>query len=100
MNHEQGEKQMKLSTRALAIATGLLWGGALMCVGLAHLASPAYGSSFLDGVSSVYPGFHGAHSLTDALVGTGYGLVDGAAGGFFFGWLYNRFCHHPNQPTA
>lgn len=84
---------MKLSIRGMAIATSLLWGGALLCVGLAHLASPSYGSSFLNGVSSIYPGFHGVRSLTDALVGTGYGLVDGAAGGFFFAWLYNLFAH-------
>ena len=88
---------MKLSIRALAIAASLLWGGALMCVGLVHLVSPSYGSSFLDGVSSIYPGFHGVRSLTDALVGTGYGLVDGAAGGFFFGWLYNRFAIMPTS---
>ncbi len=84
---------MKLSVRALAITTSLLWGGALLFVGLVHLASPSYGSSFLNGVSSIYPGFHGVRSLTDALVGTGYALVDGAAGGFCFGWLYNRFAH-------
>jgi hypothetical protein len=86
---------MKLSIRGLAIATGLLWGGALLCVGLAHLASPSYASSFLEGISSIYPGFHGVRSLTDALVGTGYGLVDGAAGGFVFGWLYNHFAVVP-----
>ena len=82
---------MRLSLKALSITCGLLWGGAIACVGLVHLASPSYGSSFLEGISSIYPGFHGARSLGDALVGTAYGLIDGGLGGFFFGWLYNLF---------
>lgn len=82
---------MKLSAKALAITFGLLWGGALLCVGLLNLAAPPYGSSFLNGMSSVYPGFHASHTLADVLVGTGYGLADGAIGGLIFGWLYNSF---------
>jgi hypothetical protein len=82
---------MRLSVKAMAIVSALLWGGGLLCVGLVHLASPAYGASFLEGISSVYPGFHGARSLGDVLVGTVYGLIDGAVGGLVFGWLYNLF---------
>jgi hypothetical protein len=82
---------MSLSVKALMITCGLLWGGAIACVALVHLAIPSYGSSFLEGISSIYPGFHGARNLGDALVGTAYGLVDGAFGAFFFGWLYNLF---------
>lgn len=80
---------MRLSVKALTIVSALLWGGGILFVGLIHLASPGYGASFLDGISSVYPGFHGARSFADALVGTGYALLDGAAGGFIFAWLYN-----------
>jgi hypothetical protein len=80
---------MRLSAKAMTIVSGLLWGGCLLFVGLIHLAVPAYGTGFLDGISSIYPGFHGAQSFADALVGTGYALLDGAAGGFIFGWLYN-----------
>jgi hypothetical protein len=82
---------MRLSLKALTIVCGLLWGGAVLCVGLVHLASPSYGASFLDVVSSIYPGFHGARSIGDTLVGAAYGLIDGGLGGFFFGWLYNLF---------
>jgi hypothetical protein len=82
---------VRLSVKALAIVSALLWGGGILCVGLVHLASPSYGSSFLEGISSIYPGFHGARSLGDVLVGTAYGLIDGGFGGFFFGWLYNLF---------
>lgn len=82
---------MRLSVRGLSITSGLLWGGAILCLGLIHLASPSYGSSFLAGVSSIYPGFHGARSVGDAFVGGGYALVDGGLGGLIFGWLYNLF---------
>jgi hypothetical protein len=82
---------MRLSIRGLTVASGLLWGGAILSLGLIHLASSSYGSSFLDGISSIYPGFHGARSLGDAFVGAGYALIDGGLGGLFFAWLYNLF---------
>lgn len=82
---------MPLSVKALSIVFGLLWGGAMLAVGLANLAAPSYGLAFLRGMSSIYPGFHASRTFADVLVGTGYALVDGALGGFFFGWLYNFF---------
>lgn len=82
---------MRLSVKGLAIASGLLWGGCLLVMGLAHLISVSYGTNFLSLMSSVYPGFHGARSLGDTLVGAIYGLIDGGIGGLVFGWLYNVF---------
>jgi hypothetical protein len=80
---------MQLSVKALSIVVGLLWGGAILVVGLVNLAAPSYGMAFLQGISSVYPGFHASRTFTDVLIGTGYALVDGAVGGLVFGWLYN-----------
>jgi hypothetical protein len=80
---------MRLSIKALMITCGLLWGGAILCVGLAHLAIPPYAGSFLEGISSIYPGYHGGRSLSDVLLGTVYALIDGGLGGLIFGWLYN-----------
>ena len=80
---------MRLSLKALAFSCALLWGGLLLAVGLANLAAPTYGSAFLRGMSSVYPGFHASGRISDVLVGTAYGLFDGAAAGLVFGWLYN-----------
>lgn len=82
---------MRLSITSLAITMGLLWGGGLLCVGLLNLASASYGAAFLHGMSSVYPGFHASRTPLDVLVGTCYALLDGAIGGFLFGWLYNAF---------
>ncbi|MBI3666364.1 MAG: hypothetical protein HY236_09095 [Acidobacteria bacterium] len=88
---------MRLSTRALAIASGVLWGGCLLFVGAINLAVPSYGAGFLRGMSSVYPGFHASRTFVDVLVGAGYGLVDGAIAGLLFGWLYNLFGERQTQ---
>ena len=82
---------MRLSLKSLTFACGLLWGGAILFVGLVNLASPSYGTEFLKLASSVYPGYHASQKFVDVLVGTGYGLVDGAIAGLLLGWLYNLF---------
>ena len=39
-------------------------------------------------MSSVYPGFHDSRTLGDVIVGTIYGIVDGAIMGLVFSSLY------------
>jgi hypothetical protein len=80
---------MRLSSKALAVGVGVLWGGSILLLGLIHLLDPSYGSGFLEAVGSIYPGFHAARSLGDALVGTAYAFVDGAIAGLVMGWVYN-----------
>jgi hypothetical protein len=87
----KGGINMRLSLKSLTFACGLLWGGAILFVGLVNLASPTYGMEFLKLMSSVYPGFHNSCTFVDVLVGTGYGLVDGGIAGLLLGWLYNLF---------
>ena len=83
---------MRLSLKALAIASALLWGlGAMFLTGLMYLIAPPYGEHFLLTMSSVYPGFHATRTLADVLVGPGYGLVDGGVCGLLFAWFYNAF---------
>ena len=80
---------MRLSVKGVAIAFGLIWGGGVFFLALIHWGIPAYATSFLTGVSSIYPGFHGGRSFADALLGGVYAFVDGAVGGAIFAWLYN-----------
>lgn len=80
---------MKFNITALAVTAGLVWGGALLCVGAANLVWPGYGRAFLDVIASVYPGYHPGTGVGSVLSGTLYGFVDGAIGGLVFGWLYN-----------
>lgn len=71
------------------MTAGILWGAAILVVGLANLVWPTYGRAFLDLAASVYPGYHAGFGLGSVVVGTLYGLVDGAIGGAVFAWLYN-----------
>jgi len=85
---------MRLDSKALALACGLLWGGAILVVGLAATTlgvtdGAYYGKDFLLVMASVYPGYDGVPQVGDVVVGTLYGLVDGAIGGLLLGWLYN-----------
>ena len=82
---------MKLNTKALALASGILWGLAMLVTGLANLIWSSYGQQFLQTVASVYPGYHATRSITEVIVGTLYGAVDGLIGGAVFAWLYNQF---------
>jgi hypothetical protein len=88
---------MKLSLKAIAISGALVWGGAILLVGLINLSRPGYGLDFLQMTSSVYPWFHDSHTLSSVLVGTIDGLVDGAIAGLIFAALYNTFAGHPGQ---
>ena len=82
---------MKLSVKALTISAGLLWGGAILCVGIAHMYWPGYGVEYLNMVSSVYPGYTPGPSASSVVTGTVYGLVDGGIAGGILAWLYNLF---------
>jgi len=83
---------MKLSVKALAIASAILWGVALLMVGTANTIWPSYGVAFLDVMSSIYPGYSSGNAgLTGIIVLTLYGAVDAAIGGAIFAWLYNWF---------
>ena len=80
---------MRLSLKALAITSAIIWGGCILSVGLVNLAAPTYGTAFLQMASSIYPGFHNSRSFVDVIVGTLYGVLDAGFGGFIFGWIYN-----------
>lgn len=88
---------MRLSVRAMALAGALVWGGAILLVGLINHELPNYGLGFLQMMSSVYPGFHAFHTMLGVLIGTLDGIVDGAIAGMLFAWLYNKFAGIPSQ---
>jgi hypothetical protein len=81
---------MRLDCKATALAGSALWGLTMLVVGIVNLVQPAYGTAFLQCLSSLYPGYHATQRVGDVLTGTGYALFDGAVTGWLFGWLYNR----------
>ena len=89
---------MRLSIKACSISLALLWAGSVLLVGLLNLVFASYGFTFLQMISSVYPGFHNSRTIASVLIGTGYALVDGGVGGFFFAWLYNAFSSATERP--
>ncbi|TDJ72402.1 MAG: hypothetical protein E2O38_04755 [Proteobacteria bacterium] len=82
---------MKLDIKGMAITLGLVWGAAVLLVGTANLIWPNYGQAFLELVASIYPGYTAGAGVGQLIVGTLYGLVDGAVGGAVIAWLYNLF---------
>lgn len=85
---------MKLNVKAMAITAGLFWGvGAMFMIGMVNLMWPsyAYGQTFLEVMATVYPGYNAAASFGEVIVGSLYGLADGAVCGAAFAWIYNRF---------
>ncbi len=82
---------MKLSPKGLAVGIAVLWGISILGTGIINLFAPHYGEHFLLTMSSIYPGYHATRTLTGVLVGTGYGIVDGAIAGFLVAWIYNLF---------
>ena len=88
---------MRLSLKAMAIAAALLWGGAMLCVGLINLVDPNYGINFIQLTSSVYPWFHASRTMGNVLLGTVDGLIDGAVAGLIFALLYNSVTSIPKH---
>lgn len=82
---------MKLNLKALVLTAGLVWAGSILMVGVANLIWPGYGTTFLQLVASIYPGYDATVSVGAVIIGTLYALVDGAIFGLVFGWLYNLF---------
>lgn len=81
---------MKFDIKAIAITCAILWGGAVLVVGLINLICGSYGQHFLEMLSSFYPGYHAVRSIGEVIIVTVYAVVDGLIGGAIFGWLYNR----------
>jgi len=82
---------MGLNVKAFALSAAILWGLAMLAVGLANMNWPEFGGAFLRVVASVYPGHVHDGSLYQVIVGSLYGAVDALIGGAVFAWLYNLF---------
>lgn len=82
---------MKLSVGGVAMSAAIVWGGAVLVMGLANLVWPHYGVAFFEVLESMYPGYQAQPMIGEVLVATGYAVVDGLVCGSILAWLYNRF---------
>ena len=80
---------MKISTVALALALGILWGASMAGVAAISAALPGYGTKFFELMGSLYPGVEGSNGIVRVVICALYGLVDGCFFGFLIGWIYN-----------
>jgi hypothetical protein len=76
---------MSLNEKRLALACAVLWGRAMLLMGMANMTWHGYGQDFLRVMASVYPGCHAAGNITQLAIGTAHGTCDGLVGGFVFG---------------
>ncbi|VVB70965.1 Uncharacterised protein [uncultured archaeon] len=80
---------MKCDVKSTALAAGILWGLALLFLGLISAATGGYASEFINTFGSVYFGY--APTFIGAIIGGILGFIDGAIAGAIFAWLYNYF---------
>ena len=81
---------MRISIKAAALTVSLVWGLLGMFVtAVGNLLVPGYGQGLLDMMASVYPGYNATPSFGQVIIGTLYGMLDGAIVGAVFAWLYN-----------
>lgn len=81
----------KVSVKAAAASSAILWGGAVLGVAIVNNLQPKYGREFLHWTSSIYPGYKGRPGWDQAAIAAGYAAADGAACGALFALLYNCF---------
>ncbi len=82
---------MKLSIKALALSAAIIWGFALLIVGITNIIVPGYAVDFLEVIGSIYPGYHPGTGIYSVIIGSLYGVLDAGIGAAIFAWLYNFF---------
>jgi len=78
---------MKFNVKALALTSGLLWGGAV-CLATLWLLVRGHDGALIRQLDHFYIGY--SFSYAGAFVGLVWGFIDGAVGGAVFAWLYNK----------
>ena len=80
---------MKLDVKAFVVTMGIFYGLTIGLTGIGNLIWCGYGSTFLQSLASVYPGYDAAGTIGDLIVGILYALFDGAVMGLIFVCIYN-----------
>jgi len=84
---------MKLSKKALALTSGILWG--LIVLVMTLWVVWRGGGNTLALLDKFYFGY--SISYLGAIIGLIYGFVNGFICGWIFAWLYNRFVKSPEE---
>ena len=81
-------KYSPISITSFAMACGTTWGLICFLMGILGLAFKK-GLTTIDLIAEWYVGF--APTVQGALIGIGYGFVDGFIGGTILAWFYNIY---------
>ncbi|MFB6178528.1 MAG: bacteriophage holin [Halorientalis sp.] len=76
-----------VNARALALAVGVLWAGAVTVLGITSRIG--WGDRWRSLLADVYVGYD--ETITGTLIGAVWAFVDGFTGGYLLAWLYNKF---------
>lgn len=58
---------MKLSVKALTLATAIAWALAMLVVGILNIISPGYCGEYLKVIASLYPGYKASGTFIDVI---------------------------------
>jgi len=78
----------KLDIKAFGLACGIIWGGAMLFLGLINTFT-SWGSGIERVMATVYIGY--SSTLLGSLIGGIWGFFDAGIGGLLLAWLYNKF---------
>ena len=97
MSHNESKK---FCPGAFGFTLGILWGLAMLLLGLVHHWVPSYGTEFFKAISSVYIGFK--PTIVGSFIGFAWGFVDFFVFGFLIAYIYNKMvccnkCSHSDS---
>ena len=78
---------MKLDAKAFAISCGVVWGGAMLLLGIINI-SCSWGAGIEDIMSTLYIGYK--PTILGSIIGGIWGFFDAGIGGLIVAWLYNK----------
>lgn len=77
----------KLDIKAFGLALGIIWGLAMLSLGLINIAGH-WGSGIVDEMSTLYIGYKA--TVLGSIIGGIWGFLDAGIGGVIIAWLYNK----------
>jgi len=78
---------LKLDAKALGLTLGIVWGSAMLLLGLINFGT-TWGSGIILAMSTLYIGY--APTVLGSIIGGIWGFLDAGIAGIVVAWLYNE----------
>jgi hypothetical protein len=78
---------LKLDAVALGFTLGIVWGSAMLLLGLINMGS-IWGSGIMHGMATLYIGYK--PTIPGSIIGGIWGFFDAGLAGVVIAWLYNK----------